>query len=1077
MFHLAIEIKNTLMKYFADFHLHSHYSRATSKNLNLETLYQWAKIKGINVIGTGDFTHPEWIKEIENKLEPEGNGLFRLKNPPKDGGLLNIKTKENEVRFCLSTEISSIYKHGEKVRKNHNIVLAPDFETAKKLNARLSEIGNLASDGRPILGLPARDLLEIVLESSDDAHLIPAHVWTPWFSTLGSKAGYDSIEDCFRDLSEHIFALETGLSSDPMMNWKLSSLDKYSLVSNSDAHSPQKLGREANIFDTDLSYFAMFEALKSKKGFLGTYEFFPEEGKYHMDGHRKCNIALEPEDSIQLNNICPVCGKPLTIGVLHRVEKLADRKTAQKPKDSPGFEYIIPLPEIIAEISGTAPTTKTVQQAYIKTISEFGNEYDILHKVPIEDIKSKSGIILSEAIRRLRGHEVNPIGGYDGEFGVIQIFNPGEIEKLVGQTDIFGGSMIDKMVKRKTKKQSMQSASAGDTKVILIQEANDEQIQAINSEDNVQVIAGPGTGKTYTLVQWIIHQIKENGVNPEKIIAITFTNKAADELKSRLIKEIGIKAMNVVVGTFHSIAYKFLKSIKPELETIYDQNNRKNIFKILFPQLDNSLIKKLSSQFERHLELLESTDEEFKPLIDEYQSYLTNNNAVDLSSIIWNINEHLRSGNSEFIKNIKCIAVDEFQDINPVQYDFIKLISIEKHVFIIGDPNQSIYSFRGSKTELFFSAEKDLYANKIYLTTNYRTPGSILNPANELIANNYQETNYKLKALKNTNFLIKHFTADDAKQEASFIAEQALNYVGGVDSMSTGVAKSDYNYAFSDIAILYRTHHVGNEISKQLKTRGIPVLHSDGTSYLSEQPFDIIYYSLQLLNNSKNIVALSGLIDRLSQIGETKKQSLLKKYINDELQIDELSEDENWRNWIKIFSQIKKEEKLERIILLLLDAFIPVSILTEQEQFKREGLIKLADEFNDRPNEFLHKYILSPYTDAGRLNSGGVRLLTFHAAKGLEFPVTIIAGAEEGITPIDRKTVDLEEERRLFYVAMTRAKDELIITNSKSRIIYGLEKEMAPSRFLGEFDKKFIQRIEFETKTKFKSQDKQLSLF
>ena len=314
----------------------------------------------------GDFTHPGWIAELEEKLEPDGNGLFRLKEPPKEPGLPNIKTKAADIRFCLSSEISSIYKYGEKVRKNHNIVLAPDFDTAKKLNARLSQIGNLTSDGRPILGLPSRDLLEIVLETSDDAHLIPAHVWTPWFSTLGSKAGYDSIEECFRDLSEHIFALETGLSSDPSMNWKVSSLDKYALVSNSDAHSPQKLGREANIFETDLSYYAMFEALKTKKGFLGTYEFFPEEGKYHMDGHRKCDVCLDPRESIKLNDICPVCGKPLTIGVLNRVENLADRENPQKPEGSPGFEYIIPLPEIIAEFTGTAPTTKAVQQTFTR---------------------------------------------------------------------------------------------------------------------------------------------------------------------------------------------------------------------------------------------------------------------------------------------------------------------------------------------------------------------------------------------------------------------------------------------------------------------------------------------------------------------------------------------------------------------------------------------------------------------------------------------------------------------------------------------------------------------------------------
>jgi superfamily I DNA/RNA helicase len=301
--------------------------------------------------------------------------------------------------------------------------------------------------------------------------------------------------------------------------------------------------------------------------------------------------------------------------------------------------------------------------------------------------------------------------------------------------------------------------------------------------------------------------------------------------------------------------------------------------------------------------------------------------------------------------------------------------------------------------------------------------------------------------------------------------------VGGVDSMSTGVAKSDYNYAFSDIAILVRTNQIAGEISKQLKLKGIPVLLSNGTSFLSEPPFDTITYMLQLLKNNKNIVALSGLLTNLSKIDESQKQNILKKYIENKLQLSALSESESWRKWVELYAKLQNEEELEKILLELLDAFLPISILTEQEQYKRESLIKLASEANKNANEFLTKYILSPYTDAGRINSGGVRLLTFHAAKGLEFPITIIAGTEEGITPIERKNVNIEEERRLFYVAVTRSKDELIFTQSNKRMVYGSEKEMAPSRFINEFDRKYIQEVKFEIKAKQKSQDKQLSLF
>ena len=419
------------MYFIADFHIHSHYSRATSTNLNLESLYQWAQIKGLQVIGTGDFTHPGWRAELEAKLEPDGSGLFRLKHPPKDPGIAGIRTTATEVRFCLSAEIASIYKYGDKVRKNHNLVFVPDFETANKLSARLAEIGNLKSDGRPILRLSSRDLLEIVLETSSEAHLIPAHVLTPWFSTLGSKGGYDSVEECFRDLSDHIFALETGLSSDPAMNWKISALDKYTLVSNSDAHSAQKLGREANLFDTERSYPAIFEALKTRHGFLGTYEFFPEEGKYYLDGHRQCNVCFSPQESIARGNRCPVCGKSLTIGVLNRVEALADRTIPHPPQGSPGFSYIIPLPEILGEILDVGPASKTVEKTFTRLISTFGNEFDLLQRVPLEEIRTNGGEILAEAIRRLRVQEVHRQSGYDGEYGRISIFRPGELAMMM----------------------------------------------------------------------------------------------------------------------------------------------------------------------------------------------------------------------------------------------------------------------------------------------------------------------------------------------------------------------------------------------------------------------------------------------------------------------------------------------------------------------------------------------------------------------------------------------------------------------------------------------------------------------
>lgn len=422
----------SFMFYIADLHTHSRYAQATSKFLNLETMYQWAQVKGINVVGTGDFTHPAWFAELQEKLEPDGSGFFKLKQPPSSPALPGVKVKDSDIRFCLSTEISSVYVHGNKVRKNHNLVYAPDFDTAAAINQKLSRLTDLALDGRPTIALPSRDLVELLLNTSEKAYLVPAHAWTPWFSTLGSRGGYDSVEECFRDLTPHIFALETGLSSDPAMNWRWSQLDRFTMLSSSDAHSPQKLGREANRFDTELSYDGMFHAIKTGIGFHGTYEFFPEEGKYSYDGHRKCGVSLHPAETIKLNNICPRCNKPLTIGVMHRLELLADRTAPQQPQRAAGFEYIIPLPEILAELHGVGTESKRVTAAFVEAISAFGNEFTLLKKAPLSDI-SRHDARLAEGIRRMREGEVKRIAGYDGVYGVIKVFEDMPVIRPVKQ--------------------------------------------------------------------------------------------------------------------------------------------------------------------------------------------------------------------------------------------------------------------------------------------------------------------------------------------------------------------------------------------------------------------------------------------------------------------------------------------------------------------------------------------------------------------------------------------------------------------------------------------------------------------
>lgn len=428
------------MKFHADVHLHSHYSRATSKDLDLEHLYLWAQLKGIQVVGTADFVHPSWMKELKEKLEPAEEGLLKLK--PAYTKKIEKEIPEackGEVRFLLSVEISNIYKRLDKVRKVHNLIFAPDFNAAEKIQSKLDAIGNIRSDGRPILGLDSRDLLAIVLDSDPMSYLIPAHIWTPWFSAMGSKSGFDRMEDCFGDLTKHIFAVETGLSSDPLMNWRLSQLDPYVLVSNSDAHSPQKLAREATIYDTDLSYKGIYKALSDPKdkGLVGTIEFFPEEGKYHYDGHRDCKLRWHPEETKKNNGLCSVCGRQITVGVMARVEELADRKEGEKSKRHRPFWNLIPLIEIIAESKGMGVGSMAVEKIYFELLNNLGNELYILQEASYRDIEGVAGPMIAEGIQSMREGRVEIAAGYDGEYGKIHIFSEEERKVKEGQLTLF----------------------------------------------------------------------------------------------------------------------------------------------------------------------------------------------------------------------------------------------------------------------------------------------------------------------------------------------------------------------------------------------------------------------------------------------------------------------------------------------------------------------------------------------------------------------------------------------------------------------------------------------------------------
>ena len=641
------------MKLVADLHIHSHFSRATSPNLTFEHLTRRAQLKGVNIVGAGDISHPGWLAEMKEKLAPTEGGLYRLRDD-----LATVVERDvplachAPVRFILAGEISNIYKRGGQTRKVHNMVFAPSFEAVERLQARLEKIGNIRADGRPILGLDSRDLLEIVLETDPACRLIPAHVWTPWFSLLGSKSGFDSVAECFGDLTPHIFALETGLSSDPPMNWRVSALDRYTLVSNSDAHSPEKLGREANLFDCELAYGALFSALlpspaRGGGGFLGTIEFFPEGGKYHLDGHRACNVVWDPPTTAAHGGLCPVCGKPVTVGVMHRVEALADRPAGGRPPRTHPFTSLIPLPEIMGEVYGVGESSKQVQAEYLKLLARLGPELTILRETPLDDIAKTGGERLAEGIGRMRCGEVVAQPGYDGEYGVIRVFRGARVSET--QIGLFGEET--KNEKRKTKGAaavreqaalydfiedrpsdapaprqvgdsgaaqqpgipgvpdlfgrltSLDVVSRNTQHVLRITQYETGLLAALNPEQRAAVlctdaplviVAGPGTGKTRTLTVRIAYLILEKGVAPESILAITFTNKAAGEMTERLTGLLGAKvAGRVTIKTFHAFGALLLRKhagrlgLSPEFVILNDED-RAAVLRQACPELKAS---------------------------------------------------------------------------------------------------------------------------------------------------------------------------------------------------------------------------------------------------------------------------------------------------------------------------------------------------------------------------------------------------------------------------------------------------------------------------------------------------------
>ncbi|MDR0291808.1 MAG: UvrD-helicase domain-containing protein, partial [Elusimicrobium sp.] len=756
------------MFFYADLHIHSKYSRATSKSCNLEELAVWAQKKGLTLISTGDFTHPAWFNEIKEKLVPAGAGVYKL----RDDIERQVLKSNQPVRFLLSVEISTIYKKSEKTRKVHHVVFVPDFKSAENLRQKLSAIGNISSDGRPILGLDSRNLLETVLESGEGSYIIPAHIWTPWFSVLGSRSGFDSIKECYGDLANHIFAVETGLSSDPEMNWRVSSLDKYRLVSNSDAHSPSKLAREATVFDTEPDYFSVSKALQTGKGYVGTVEFFPEEGKYHEDGHRKCNVCLSPEETKKLNNICPVCGKPLTIGVMHRVNELADRKEKNliiPPNAGKAFS-LVPLEEILSEIMQVGVASNAVTNTYENLIEKLGPELSILRDIPVEEISKRHSSLLGEAISRLRQGKVIRHAGYDGEYGAIKLFEQRELENT---NLMFDMPLRTKPAKNEKKpvpppKKNISEpdypSRTFDTppapKNAILSGLDEYQLSVVkNAQKQLLIIAGPGSGKTTVLTKRLAYMISENNIPAENCLAVTFTHRAAGEMLERLKLLLPEKYLNIRVHTFHSLCFSILKE-----------------------NADNA-----------------GLSEDFRVASKEEINLSKSDNTLSFDDLII-LTLKLLAENPDIAEayqnRFKYISVDEYQDIDENQYKLIRLLaSSGGNLCVIGDPNQAIYGFRGGDSKFFNNFTKDYPdAETVNLKNNYRSTGTIVNASNQIV----DSFNITAKYNKPHEKIIIHAAPTD-KAEAEFVVSSIENLLGGhsffsIDTNRSAGEEADFSF-------------------------------------------------------------------------------------------------------------------------------------------------------------------------------------------------------------------------------------------------------------------------------------------
>jgi len=1110
--------------FIADLHIHSKHSRATSRDCDLEHLAWWAGRKGITVVGTGDFTHPGWFEELRTKLVPDGDtGLFRLRDDLDRERLRTLPGScRGPVRFMLSVEISTIYKKADRTRKIHHLIYAPDLETAARFNRALGKIGNLHSDGRPILGLDSRHLLEIALESGPGAYLVPAHIWTPWFAVLGAMSGFDAVADCYGDLAEHVFAVETGLSSDPPMNWRVSSLDRYTLVSNSDAHSPPILGREASAFACEVDYFAMRRALETRTGYDGTVEFFPEEGKYHLDGHRKCETRFLPAETRKLGGACPECGKRVTEGVLSRVETLADRDEGEQPAQVAPFTNLVPLPEIVGEIVGVGAKSKSVEREVAGLVERLGPELEILRTIPPEDIRRAGSELLGESISRLRRGEVRREAGYDGKYGVIRMFEERELRGRPVVESLFYEAEPPAETSTETPATLAASVSAADarvkgsrqrsaerdaglpldlfgTPVTATPERTDfrgtgtpaaaprrtaarrvaELLSALDPEQRsaaeivhgpLLVVAGPGSGKTRTCTYRIANLLLAHGVAAERCVAVTFTRRAAAEMQARLEALLGRKARGAVVTTLHGLGLRILTEQRVAVGLqrgfrVADEAERVALAREVFG-VGERRARSLLSQISRARRVGESRGArpreaapvtEASVLTGAYREALWERDLVDFDDLVEIPASLLESDltlRDAYRERFAWLSVDEYQDVDDLQYRLIRTLApASGNLCAIGDPDQSIYGFRGADVGFFLRFHRDYpTAPTVQLTRNYRSTPVIVAGAGQAIAPETLVAERKLVAATPADAdlperIVVHAAASE-RAEAEFVAHSIERLLGGyswlsIDSgrVGSGDGEAGAALSFADIAVLYRTEAQAAAIALAFDRAGVPFQQRSHERLLDRPGVRAIADRLRAgpdegAGGSATVPALP-----------------LGGSVSDRLEL--------------VAREAAAAQELE---LEPSHAAAPGAGASAADIRAAADLLQpLAKRHGDDVEGFLADLALGAEVDSLDPRADRVSLLTLHAAKGLEFPVVFLVGCEDGLLPLrfgGAPANDAAEERRLFFVGMTRARTHLLLSWARRRRVRGESSAREPSPYLLDIEEALLEQRRGETRAR-----------